>query len=362
MRKRLALALLLLASPAGAQTIFNPSSVGELSGLGAGVATWLATPSSANLATAVTGETGSGALVFGTSPTIAAPVFSGTATGTYTLGGTPTLSGGTLSGTTTLPGSGQISGAGDLGLGGTPGAQLDLQGNRTAAFSATAVGLRVRGVTWTDTTTGAGTIAAAIIHNIGLPTLASTNAITITEAITLKLFSPSAGSNITITDGYALGIVGNSYYEGNIRVGVTTGGTYNGNTSLTANDQFPLILFRSGATSKAQIFADVNIGKIGLDAPGDFVIRSEVGGGSERLHVFASGDTRQGTGAAIATTATDGFFLIATTAGAPTGVPTNAGSGQIPMIYDKTNNQLYIYNGGWKQPKTPAGAAIVNWQ
>jgi hypothetical protein len=35
---------------------------------GSGVGTFLATPSSANLATAVTGETGSGALVFGTSP------------------------------------------------------------------------------------------------------------------------------------------------------------------------------------------------------------------------------------------------------------------------------------------------------
>ena len=45
-----------------------PISTG-VSGLGAGVATWLATPSSANLASAVTDETGSGALVFGTSPT-----------------------------------------------------------------------------------------------------------------------------------------------------------------------------------------------------------------------------------------------------------------------------------------------------
>lgn len=38
--------------------------------LGTGVETWLGTPSSANLASAVTGETGSGALVFGTAPTI----------------------------------------------------------------------------------------------------------------------------------------------------------------------------------------------------------------------------------------------------------------------------------------------------
>lgn len=44
-----------------------PVSTG-ISGLGTGVATFLATPSSANLAAAVTGETGSGALVFGTSP------------------------------------------------------------------------------------------------------------------------------------------------------------------------------------------------------------------------------------------------------------------------------------------------------
>lgn len=42
-----------------------------VSGLGTGVATFLATPSSANLASAMTDETGSGALVFGTAPTIA---------------------------------------------------------------------------------------------------------------------------------------------------------------------------------------------------------------------------------------------------------------------------------------------------
>ena len=44
-----------------------------ISGLGASVAAFLATPSSANLATAVTGETGSGALVFATSPTLVTP-------------------------------------------------------------------------------------------------------------------------------------------------------------------------------------------------------------------------------------------------------------------------------------------------
>ena len=44
-----------------------------ITSLGSGVATWLGTPSSANLATAVTDETGSGALVFGTSPSLTTP-------------------------------------------------------------------------------------------------------------------------------------------------------------------------------------------------------------------------------------------------------------------------------------------------
>ncbi len=41
-----------------------------VSGLGSNVATWLATPTTANFLAAITGETGTGAAVFGTSPTI----------------------------------------------------------------------------------------------------------------------------------------------------------------------------------------------------------------------------------------------------------------------------------------------------
>jgi hypothetical protein len=68
-----------------------PISTG-VSGLGTGVATFLATPSSANLASAVTDETGSGALVFGTSPTISGPTISGAAL-SGTIAGTPTFTG-----------------------------------------------------------------------------------------------------------------------------------------------------------------------------------------------------------------------------------------------------------------------------
>jgi hypothetical protein len=52
-----------------------------ITSLGAGVATFLGTPSSANLRSAVTDETGTGALVFATSPTLVTPTL-GVATAT----------------------------------------------------------------------------------------------------------------------------------------------------------------------------------------------------------------------------------------------------------------------------------------
>jgi hypothetical protein len=75
-----------------------PISTG-VSGLGSGVATFLATPSAANLAAAVTDETGSGNLVFANSPTLVTPNI-----------GTP--SAGTLTSCTGLPISTGVSGLG----------------------------------------------------------------------------------------------------------------------------------------------------------------------------------------------------------------------------------------------------------
>jgi hypothetical protein len=62
---------------------------------GTGVETFLATPTSANLAAAVTNETGTGALVFATSPTLVTPIL-----------GTP--SSGTLTSCTGLPAAGVV--------------------------------------------------------------------------------------------------------------------------------------------------------------------------------------------------------------------------------------------------------------
>lgn len=62
----------------------------------------------------------------------------------------------------------------------------------------------------------------------------------------------------------------------------------------------------------------------------------------QRLYIDKDGNIVVGTGA-LATNATNGFLLITTSAGPPTGTPT-AYSGRAQLHVDTTNNRLYFWN------------------
>lgn len=149
-----------------------PVSTG-ISGLGTGIATFLATPNSANLRAAVTDETGSGSLVFATSPTLTTPNL-----------GTPSAL--TLTNATGLP-------VGGISATGTPDSTTYLRGD--GSWQVVASGLTVNTTTITGGTSGrvlydnAGTVGEKAVTGTGDVVLATSPVLT-----TPNLGTPSAAT------------------------------------------------------------------------------------------------------------------------------------------------------------------------
>ena len=155
-----------------------PISTG-VSGLGTNVAAFLATPSSANLISAVTDETGTGSLVFATSPTFVTPtlgVASATTVNKVTLttpatGSTLTVADGktlTASNTLTLTGTDASSVA--FGTGGT----VAYTANKLSEFAAT-TSSELLGVISDET--GSGSLVFATSPTLVTPALGTPSAL-----------------------------------------------------------------------------------------------------------------------------------------------------------------------------------------
>jgi hypothetical protein len=177
-----------------------PISTG-VSGLGANVATFLGTPTSANLASAVSDETGSGSLVFATSPTLVTPAL-----------GTP--SSGTLTSCTGLPLSTGVTGTLPIANGGTG------QTTASTAFNAlspiTTVG---------DLILGTGTNTAG---RLGI----GANGYVLTSDGTTASWAATTGGVTTFSAG-TTGFTPNTATTGAVTLGGTLA-TTNGGTGLTS--------------------------------------------------------------------------------------------------------------------------------
>jgi hypothetical protein len=190
-----------------------PISTG-VSGLGTGVATFLATPTSANLISAVSDETGSGSLVFATSPTLVTPALGTPASGVVTnLTGTASINiNGTVGATTANTGAFttlSASGVTSLAAGAVGAPSLYFGANTTTGFyriGANNNGYAVSGSKLLDiSSTGVG-----ILHTAATPLTLATNATTLGMRMYLSTTDTYYCDQYVSTDGQTyINTVGN---------------------------------------------------------------------------------------------------------------------------------------------------------
>jgi hypothetical protein len=163
-----------------------PVSTG-ISGLGTGVATFLATPSSANLRSAVTDETGTGALVFANTPTLVTPVLGvATATSVNKMA-------------ITAPATSSTLAVAD-GKTFTVNHSLTLAGTDTTTMTFPATSATIARTDAAQAFTGNQTFSGAIIGAV--QALSGPGAVNVTQ-LTTAFTSTGTGDALTLADGVA---------------------------------------------------------------------------------------------------------------------------------------------------------------
>lgn len=255
-------------------------------------------------------------------------------------------------------------------LGGSPGgSDKEIQYNNAGVFGGDP------NFTWNGSTKvltvggGASIKPLAVGESLVVSTVVSSSAaagsLTLTAGDSGGSFT---GGSVSIQAGLSGDISGNGSHDGGT-VTIQSGSTGSNNQAgsggniaiLAANSGYSNV-GGSGATAKGgsvtikagnggtgpTISGNVNTGgslsltagNAGGDANGGDVSFTP-GTGNGTGH---DGDTKINGASAISTSATGKFFVIPMCAGTPTGTPANNGS----VVYDTTNNKLYVYNGSWK--------------
>jgi len=293
-----------------------------ITSFGTGIATFLGTPSSANLASAVTDETGSGALVFANTPTLVAPIL-----------GTPT-SGNFSSGSFTWPTFNQNTTGTAAGLSATLAIASGGTGQTTAnaAFNALAP----------SQTSASG----KYLKSDGTNT--SWDALDISTAdITGTLPVANGGTGVTSSTGTGNVVLSNSPtlvtpilgtpQSGNFSTGTFTWPTFNQNTTGTAAGLSATLATTSGGTGLTSFTS------------GGVVYASGTGTLATGSALTFDGTNLETTGRLVVRTTTSPSFAgqIGYSAFGGTYIWPKAGSTDNFNLYDGLGNSAYQINGSY---------------
>lgn len=234
-----------------------------------------------------------------------------------------------------------------------------------AAFDVTTGGITVTAGGITITAGGQTITAGNLTLTAGNLVFGAASAKILPGATSLLIRDTAdANTNVTIADSGAVTVrTSLAVTTGNItatagNVAITAGNLTFGAASAKVIPGATSLLFRNNADSATNVTITdagaVTLNRSTLSVAAGAVIGGNSGVGTitctgAGILLSATTNGQVEAGKSDTTTGTDGFFVIGSCAGAPTGVPSAISmSNGIALRYDRTNNKLYAYNGAWK--------------